>query len=88
MFDPKAPSSVLALAEYKKPLVQRLLIKLAWQRAKHEQDAEDLLSSSLVPGSTRTTCPGARGAVRLPGPILRQVVGARRGADGARLVSS
>jgi hypothetical protein len=48
MYDPKAPSSVLALAEYKKPLVQRLLTKLAWQRAKHEQDAEDLLSNSLI----------------------------------------
>jgi len=57
MFDPKAPSSVLALAEYKKPPVRSLPTKLAWQRAKCEKDAEDFLSDSLMAsGGAKPSC--------------------------------
>jgi|CZKU01.1.fsa_nt_gi DNA-directed RNA polymerase specialized sigma24 family protein len=48
MFDPTAPSSILALAELKQPIVMGLLRALALFRTRNQADAKDLLANSIV----------------------------------------
>ena len=47
MYDPKAPSSVLAIAELHKPGTFDLLRRMAMAKARHEQEADDFVSHSL-----------------------------------------
>ena len=47
MYDPKAPSSLLALAEYAKPDVARHLLRYATWWTKNEHTAHDLLADAM-----------------------------------------
>ena len=48
MYDPEAPSSVLAIAALRRPGVFHLLRRIAMKRARHEQEADDFVSDSLI----------------------------------------
>jgi DNA-directed RNA polymerase specialized sigma24 family protein len=48
MYDPKAPSSVLALTELSKPGVAPRVHRIAWRRCRSDHDAEDLVSDSMM----------------------------------------
>jgi|SRR5450432_895046 len=48
MYDPKAPSSVLAIAGLHKPGTFGILRRMAMRKARHEQEADDFVSHSLI----------------------------------------
>jgi hypothetical protein len=48
VYDPRAPSSLLALAEYGKPEVARQLIRYATWRTKDPDEAKDLIADALM----------------------------------------
>jgi hypothetical protein len=48
VYDPRAPSSVLALAEYGKPEVARKLIRYANWRTRDTEEAKDLVADTLM----------------------------------------
>jgi len=49
VFDPKAPSSLLALAEFAKASVRKILFKIAtWSTGGSEADAEDLIAAAML----------------------------------------
>lgn len=48
MYDPRAPSSLLALAEYGKPEVARKLIRYAMWRTQDLDEAKDLVADTLM----------------------------------------
>src|SRR5450432_1535719 len=48
MYDPKAPSSVLAIAGLHKPGTFGILRRMAMRKARHEQGADDFVSHSLI----------------------------------------
>ena len=48
MYDPKAPSSLLAITELHKPGMFGILRRMAMRKARHEQEADDFVSHSLI----------------------------------------
>lgn len=48
MYDPRAPSSLLALAEYRKPREARRLLRYATWRTRSDAEAKDLVADALV----------------------------------------
>ena len=48
MYDPSAPSSLLAIAEYRKPEIARQLIRYARWRSGDDDEAKDLLADVLM----------------------------------------